>query len=164
MAAPAAASAPGCAPPSALRSAALRSCPAGAARLGNAAGRPGRAGRRVSAVDPIMLLVGVVIIAAIIGVGFFLMNNGSKATPGASGSPGASGTPVASVAGNSPTAVVTQNPSGGSVVFSPSTFSCDQSVTLTITLPASVKDTDQITLKIDGHGQRLAYGPRRGHD
>ena len=103
-------------------------------------------------VNPILVIVGILVIVAVIaGVGYYLMNNGSK------GSPGAGGSHAAGVSG----ATTPRLPSPitpargpviypGSIVFSPSTVSCGDSLTVTITLPATVKETDQITLKIDG--------------
>jgi hypothetical protein len=96
-----------------------------------------------------MLLVGGVIIAAIVGVAIFSMNNGSKGSPGSSGG------------SNSPTTAGSQSPSGssggsnsgnsGSIVFSPTTIGCpSQPYTTTVRLPSSVKGTDEITYQIDG--------------
>ena len=81
-----------------------------------------------SAMNPLYIVVGAVVILAIVGVGAFALANGNKS----SGSPGANGRP-------------------GSLVFSPTTVSCDATLTISTTLPASVKDTDPITLKIDGN-------------
>jgi hypothetical protein len=80
-----------------------------------------------SAVNPLFVVIGAVVILAIVGVGAFALANGNKS----SGSPGANGHP-------------------GTLAFSPSTLSCDDMLTVTTTLPSSIKDTDPITLKIDG--------------
>jgi hypothetical protein len=91
-----------------------------------------------------MLLVGGLVIAAIVGVAFFAMNNASKGLPGTSGSPIASGSPVAS-ASPSPTAGY-----AGSLAFNPKTIGCpSQPFTTTVVLPSSVLETDQITYQID---------------
>ena len=81
-----------------------------------------------SAVNPLFIVVGAVVILAIVGVGAFALANGNKS----SGSPGANGRP-------------------GTLVFSPTTISCDATLTISTTLPASVKDTDPISLKVDGN-------------
>jgi hypothetical protein len=68
-------------------------------------------------ISPVMLLIGVVVIAAIIG-GYFYLNMSSKS----------------------------------SITFTPSTLSCSNPVTFTISahLPASVKAGDSITITLDG--------------
>jgi hypothetical protein len=82
-----------------------------------------------------MLLIGGVIIACIVGVAIFAVNNGSKSN--SSASPAGNS---ASPAGN-----------GGSIVFNPSTIGCpSQSFTTVIRLPASVKGTDELTYQVDG--------------
>ena len=73
-----------------------------------------------TAVNPILVVAGLVVIVAIIGVGAFALANNKG-----SGAP-------------------------GSLVFSPSTVSCDDTLTITTTLPSSVKESDPITLKVDG--------------
>ena len=107
---------------------------------------------RGSSATPILVVVGVLVIVAVIaGVGYYAMNNGSKGSPVPSGSHGASAavaSPTASTAAVSPSGGKVAG--SGSIIFSPSTFSCDQTVTLTITLPATVKETDEITLRVDG--------------
>jgi hypothetical protein len=81
-----------------------------------------------TAVNPVVLIAGLLVIVAIVGVGAFAFVNGSKS----SGSPGANGHP-------------------GTLAFSPSTVSCDDTLTITTTLPSSVKDSDPVTLKVDGN-------------
>lgn len=68
-------------------------------------------------ITPVMLLIGVVLIAAIVG-GYIYMNVGSKS----------------------------------SITFTPSTLSCSNPVTFTVTahLPASVKAGDSVTITLDG--------------
>ena len=115
-------------------------------------GMPPAAAPAGSAVNPILLLVGALVIVAVIaGVGFYVVNNGSKGSPAPSI---ASSSPT--VASSSPKATIAHSPSGGivggsgSIAFSPSTVVCGETWTTTVTLPASVKGTDQITLKVDG--------------
>lgn len=79
-----------------------------------------------TAVNPLFLVAGVLVIVAIVAAGAFALANGNKS----SGSPG------------------TGHP--GTLVFSPSTVSCDGMLTITTTLPSTVKDSDPITLKVDG--------------
>jgi hypothetical protein len=104
-----------------------------------------------------MLLVGGLVIAAIVGVAFLAMNNGSKGLPGSSGSPVASGSfgcvglPGCNGSGLPPT-VSPSRVAGypGSLSFSPKTIDCPGGpFTTTVVLPSSVKGTDQITYKID---------------
>ena len=103
--------------------------------------------------SPAMLLVGGLIIAAIVGVAIFVMNNGSKGLPGSSGSSGCSGLPGCNGSGLPPTASVSPSPVAGypgSLSFSPKTIGCPgQPFTTTVVLPSSVKGTDQITYQID---------------
>ena len=84
-------------------------------------------------VNPLLVLAGVVLIAAIAGVGIYAYSNSSKGSPG----------PSSGASGN-----VTGYP--GTIVFSPASVGCDGSFTITTTLPGSVKETDQITSTIDG--------------
>ncbi len=92
-------------------------------------------------VNPFLLIAGVVLIAALVGAGAFLFVNLPKGSGGSS---------------NGTTAAGSASPSGGSggypgsIVFSPSTVGCDEPLTTTMTLPSSVKDTDQITGRFDG--------------
>ena len=97
-------------------------------------------------VNPLLVLAGVVLIAAIAGVGIYAYSNSSKGSPGASGSSKA-GSPA--VGSHGPTGGNGAN-YPGSLVFSPATVGCDAPMTIAIKLPSSVKDADEITLRIDG--------------
>jgi len=90
------------------------------------------------------LLIGAVVIAAIVGVAIFAMSNGSKGLPGASGSAASSGSPVATVAPSTGTTYP------GTLAFNPKTIGCpSQPFTTSIVLPGALKDTDEITYKVD---------------
>ena len=112
-----------------------------------------------SGINPLLVLVGALILVALVGVGVYAYSNGSKGSPAPSGggsSPTAAvNSPTAAV--NSPTVAVSQTPTAapsvsrtGSMVFSPKTISCGATLTVTITLPSSVSDSEKIILLIDG--------------
>ena len=103
-------------------------------------------------VNPLLVLAGVVLIAAIAGVGIYAYSNSSKGSPGpSSAASGGSNGPTSAPSHSTPTlSTPTAVAYPGSIVYSPTTFGCNEVVTVTIKLPASVKDTDPITSKIDG--------------
>jgi hypothetical protein len=92
-----------------------------------------------SQVNPLLVILGVVIIAAIVVVGALALS--SKGSPASSG-------------GSSPSAAGSGGGTGvhypGALVFSPNSVGCDAPMTITFTLPASVTETDLITLRVDG--------------
>jgi hypothetical protein len=86
-----------------------------------------------STLGPQLLVLGVIVLAAIVGVFLFTsMNSTSSKSPSPSQASGAAGISIV-----------------------PSSFSCsaNTSVTSTIRLPSSLKGTDQLTLQLDGKTQ-----------
>ena len=111
-----------------------------------------------TAISPAMLLVGGLVIAAIVAVGYFA-TNGSKPTP--TGGPGHSGglfgsafPSVGTVATDTPVAATpTPGDVGSSISVKPSTVNCSDTtmkVTLTAWLASSTKASDQVAAELDG--------------
>jgi hypothetical protein len=104
------------------------------------------------------LLIGALVIAAVVAVGFFAMN-GSRPSSSASASNGGSlfGSSVPTTSAvptaSSVPATPTQGTGGGIVTFKPSTFGCSDTstqVTMSVWLPASVSESDEVTGEFDG--------------
>jgi hypothetical protein len=114
-------------------------------------GAPVGAAPARSPINPTTLLIGALVIAAIVAVGFFAMN-GSKASSSASASHGdlfGSSVPTTSAVPATPT----QDTSAGIVTLKPSTFSCSDAsieITLSVWLPASVSAEEEVTGELDG--------------
>ena len=110
-----------------------------------------------TAVNPALILVGVLVIVAIGAAGFFAMNS-SKASP--SGSAGHSGGLFGTAfptgetrATGTPAATPTPGGNVGSITFSPSKFDCSDTstlVTMTARIPASVSSSEVVTAELDG--------------
>jgi ketosteroid isomerase-like protein len=98
-----------------------------------------------------MLLIGALVIAAIVAVGFFAMN-GSKVSSSASASHGSLfGSSVPTTSGVPATS--TPGTGAGLVTLKPSTFSCSDTntqVTMSVWLPGSVSASDEVTGELDG--------------
>jgi hypothetical protein len=104
----------------------------------------GPVGPARSSVNPLLLVVGALIIVAIVAGGAYAIGNSSK------GKSGSSGSISPSVVGSGSPSAAASSRYPGSIVFSPSTIGCpSQAFTTTVKLPASVQETDQITYRID---------------
>lgn len=98
-----------------------------------------------SSVNPLLLVVGALIIVALVAGGAYALGNSSK------GDSGSSGSISPSLVGSASPSAAASSHYPGSIVFSPSTIGCpSQAFTTTVRLPASVLETDQITYRIDG--------------
>jgi hypothetical protein len=106
--------------------------------------------------NPTTVVVGIIVIAAIVAAGVFVMNN-SKGSPNPSPGKGGvlfgSAVPTGTRAGATSTA--TRTPAvvaAGAVTFEPASFSCadtEAQITMTVWLPASVPSSEQVTAKLD---------------
>lgn len=109
-----------------------------------------------TAVNPTTVVVGVIVIAAIVAVGAFAMNN-SKGSPNPS--PGKGGILFGSAVPTATAVAATSRTTGtpavttvGAVTFEPASFSCadtEAQITMKVWLPASVPSSEQVTAKLD---------------